>query len=183
MIILGIDCGIAITGFSVLEKRNNTSKGITVLDYGIITTEKTDHVPRRLQQLYDSLMNIIIRYKPDHAAVEELFYFKNAKTVITVAQARGVVLTCCQKQNVAVYEYTPLQVKQAVTGSGRAEKEQVQQMVKMLLGLKEIPKPDDAADALAIALKHSFVAPALANRLLAQNEVSMKWGHKRLRYD
>lgn len=156
MKIIGIDCGLAITGWGVIEKTKIVNNA-TVIAYGAILTPKENTIQERIVMMYDELELIIKKYKPDHIAIEELFFFKNQKTVIQVAEARGAVLLCAKKLNIETYEYTPLEVKQAVTSSGRAEKMQVQRMVKMLLNLKEIPKPDDTADALAIALTHSFI--------------------------
>lgn len=152
MIILGIDPGIAIVGVGVIEYNQNKFR---VLDYGAITTSPKNRLPERLELIYDELDRIISHYKPDAFALEELFFNQNAKTAITVGQARGVVVMCAQKKKLPIYEYTPLQVKQAVAGYGRADKKQVQQMVKVLLNLKEVPKPDDVADALAIAICHA----------------------------
>lgn len=149
MIILGIDPGTATLGYGIIEAQKSK---LTVISYGCTTTPKDFPSPTRLKLLYDAVANLIKKHKPRIVAVEELFFFKNAKTVITVAQARGVALLAAENQNVKVCEFTPLQVKQAVSGYGKAEKQQVQKMVKVLLGLKEIPKPDDAADALAIAI-------------------------------
>ena len=118
-------------------------------------------MPVRLEAIDASLKFLFDKYKPDVVAVEELFYFKNQKTVIQVAQARGVILLACQKYCGNIFEYTPLQIKQALTGQGRAEKAQVQFMVKAILGLNAIPKPDDAADALAVAICHSQINPQL----------------------
>lgn len=151
MIILGIDPGIAIVGYGIIECKGNNYRAI---DYGAITTDSKLLFPDRLKLVYDELTDIIKRYKPDDFAIEELFYNKNAKTVIKVGQARGVEVLAAINQGLPIYEYTPLQIKQAVVGYGRAEKHQVQEMVKLLLNLKEIPKPDDVADALAIALTH-----------------------------
>ena len=152
MIILGIDPGYAIVGFGVIEK---TGHDIKVLDYGVITTPKEDTMPVRLKTIYDSLCVLIDKYKPDCMAIEELFFQNNQKTAINDAQARGVTLHKKKKKIGKLYEYTPLQIKQALTGVGRAEKKQVQYMVKAILGLSSIPKPDDAADALAAALTHA----------------------------
>lgn len=151
MIILGIDPGLAIIGYGVVEKKGNSFK---LIDYSTIkTSSKLDDVTR-LSKLYDQLIELIKKYDPDQMAVEELFFNKNVKTAIRVGQARGVILLAGSKQGIQVAEYTPLQVKQAVVGYGRASKRQVQQMVKALLNLEEIPKPDDAADALAISICH-----------------------------
>ena len=152
MIILGIDPGYAIVGFGVIEKNGSN---IRVIDYGVITTPKEDSMPKRLNDIYDSLCALIDKYKPDCIALEELFFQNNQKTAIAVAQARGVIELAGMKKIGRLYEYTPLQIKQALTGVGRAEKKQVQYMVKAILGLASIPKPDDAADALAVAITHS----------------------------
>lgn len=157
MVILGIDPGYGIVGFGVID----TSKKDILVDYGVITTPKEDSMPVRLETIDGSLKYLFEKYKPDVAAVEELFYFKNQTTVIPVAQARGVILLACQKYCGNIYEYTPLQIKQALTGNGRAEKAQVQYMVKAILGLNAVPKPDDAADALAVAICHSQTSPML----------------------
>ena len=153
MIILGIDPGTAITGYGVIE--NNQGK-VKTIDYGCILTDKKLKMPERLDFLGEELGKIMKKYKPQAMAVEELFFFKNAKTIITVGQARGVILfvgkNIGKKTGLDIYEYTPLQVKQAVVGYGRADKNQVQQMVKAIFGLNEVPKPDDAADALAVAI-------------------------------
>lgn len=153
MKILGIDIGTAITGWAVIDKKSYSD--IKLIDYGIISTSKDDDMPVRLSIIHQELDKLIKLYRPECAAVESLFYFKNQKTVISVAQARGVVLLTCQESNVETYYYTPLQVKIAVTGYGRAQKDQVQKMVKMIFKLKELPKPDDAADAIAIAYCHA----------------------------
>lgn len=157
MVILGIDPGYGIVGFGIID----TNKPNMVVDYGVITTPKEDRMPVRLQTIDSSLKYLLEKYKPDAVAVEELFYFKNQTTVIPVAQARGVILLACQKYCGNIYEYTPLQIKQALTGNGRAEKAQVQYMVKAILGLNAVPKPDDAADALAVAICHSQTSPML----------------------
>ena len=151
MVILGIDPGYAIIGYGIID----TSKSDMVVDYGAITTPKEDSMPVRLEAIEASLKFIFEKYKPDVVAIEELFYFKNQKTVIQVAQARGVIVLACQKYCGNIYEYTPLQIKQALTGNGRAEKTQVQYMVKAILNLNSVPKPDDTADALAVAICHS----------------------------
>ena len=152
MIILGLDPGIATLGYGVIESIGNSNK---VIDFGIIETHSKTSFPRRLVQVNEGIVDLLKKYKPDCVAMEELFFSKNVKTGINVAHARGVALCEVAKVMDEVYEYTPLQIKQAVVGYGRAEKMQVQQMVKVLLNLKEIPKPDDAADALAVAICHS----------------------------
>lgn len=153
MIILGIDPGIAIMGYGVLETKGNKIK---VLENGVITTSSKSKTPERLKHLYDNLDQIISEFKPDEFAIEELFFNQNVKTAITVGHARGVQVLCAQNNNLPIYEYTPLQIKQAITGFGRASKKQMQQTVTTLLNLSKIPKPDDAADALAIALTQVF---------------------------
>jgi len=151
MIILGIDPGLAIVGYGVIEVIGNR---YSALDYGAILTDKDTYFPDRLKIIYDELNNIIDRYKPEDIAMEELFFNKNAKTAIKVGQARGVVVLCAKNKGLDIFEYTPLQIKQSVVGYGRAEKNQIQEMVRILLNLKEIPKPDDTADALAVAICH-----------------------------
>ena len=145
MIILGIDPGIATVGYGLIDCVANKFK---FLDYGTIQTTPDTDFPERLQIIYNQMQEIIKYYKPQDLAIEELFFNKNVKTAIMVGHARGVEVLAAQVMDVEVYEYTPLQIKQAVVGYGRAEKHQVQEMVKLLLNLKEIPKPDDAADAL-----------------------------------
>lgn len=149
MIILGIDPGTATTGFGLIEKNKSNLK---LLKYGCVKTSANLSTAERLDKLYKELNSLIKKSKPDIAAVEDIFFFKNLKTAIKVSQARGVILLTIAKAKIPVAEYTPLQIKQAVACYGRAEKIQVQKMVKILLGLKEIPKPDDAADALAVAI-------------------------------
>lgn len=151
MIILGIDPGIAIVGYSIIECNGNKFRAI---DYGCIKTESNLLFPERIKIIYDRLIEIIEKYKPDDLAIEELFFNKNVKTAIKVGQARGVEILAGVNQGLEIYEYTPLQIKQAVVGYGRADKNQVQEMVKILLNLKEKPKPDDVADALAVAICH-----------------------------
>lgn len=153
MIILGLDPGLAIIGYGILYATGNSFR---VLSYGIIETYKEQRLTERLQLIYEGMTQLIEKYSPDEMAIEELFFNKNAKTAITVGQARGVEILAAVHHQIPVYEYTPLQAKQAVVGYGRAEKIQIQESVKLLLNLKEIPKPDDAADALAIALCHGF---------------------------
>ena len=151
MIILGIDPGFAIVGYGVLEYKNNHFR---VLDYGAITTDAKTPMFDRFLSIYHDLNRVIEQYHPDFMAIEELFFNTNRTTAINVAQARGILLLAALQHDVKVFEYTPLQVKQAVAGYGRAEKQQVQQMVKLLLNLDSVPKPDDTADALAIAICH-----------------------------
>lgn len=151
MIILGIDPGTATIGYGLLEIINNS---INVLNYGVIQTSKETKMPERLKDIYDDMNNIIDNYKPDILAIEELFFFKNSKTVITVSQARGVILLSAQNFGLKIAEYTPLQVKINLSGYGRSSKIEIQNLVKDFLNLDSIPKPDDAADALAIAICH-----------------------------
>ena len=157
MRVLGIDPGYGIVGYGIIDAKTSTQ----VIDYGVVSTPKELSLPERLEVIYSSIESLINSYKPDVVAVEELFYFKNQTTVIPVAEARGVILLACRKNKVKIYEYTPLQIKQALTGFGRAEKAQIQFMVKTILGLEKVPKPDDAADALAVAICHSQINPNL----------------------
>ena len=150
MIILGIDPGTAITGFGVLKKIGKHE--LKLIDYGCIKTPSDLSTAERLALLNKELSSLLKKQKPDIAAIEDIFFFKNLKTAIKVSQARGVILFTIAQTKIPIYEYTPLQIKQAVACYGRAEKSQVQKMVKRLLNLKEIPKPDDASDALATAI-------------------------------
>jgi crossover junction endodeoxyribonuclease RuvC len=149
-VILGIDPGIADTGFGVIKLANNGK--IVCLDYGSIKTSPSNTLMFRLEALNNELNKIIKKYKPVLVAVEQLFFCKNAKTALIVGQARGVILLTIKNNNLDLVEFTPLQIKQAVSSYGKADKLQVQKMVKLLLNLKELPKPDDAADALAAAI-------------------------------
>lgn len=151
MIILGIDPGLAIVGYSIVECIGNN---FTAIEYGCIRTDSKLLFPDRIKIIYDSLIEIINKYDPDDLAIEELFFNKNVKTAIKVGQARGVEILAGVNSGLDIYEYTPLQIKQAVVGYGRADKNQVQEMVKILLNLDEKPKPDDVADALAVAICH-----------------------------
>jgi crossover junction endodeoxyribonuclease RuvC len=152
MKIIGIDPGTAIIGYGVIEKLKIQNQKLKVINYGCIKTSVDLSTAERLVVLNKELEKLLKKHKPGAIAVEDIFFFKNLKTAIKVSQARGVILFTAANLNIPIYEYTPLQVKQAVTTYGRAEKIQVQKMVKILLNLKEIPKPDDAADALAIAI-------------------------------
>jgi crossover junction endodeoxyribonuclease RuvC len=153
MRILGIDPGTGILGFGVIE----LVKGQPVLvDGGVIRTPVKEDDAVRLVTIYEELTDIIAQTKPDIMSVEKLFFARNVTTAMTVAQARGVVLLCGMQAGLEIFEYTPMQIKQAVTGYGRADKKQMQEMVRVILKLKEIPKPDDAADALAAAITHSM---------------------------
>ncbi len=152
MIILGIDPGTTMIGIGLIDYRN---KKISLLGYDCLKTGRTETSAQRLNNLFGQLTKIIKKYRPDAIAVESLFFFKNTRTVISVSQARGIILLAAIRssgQQTKICEYTPLQIKQALTGYGRAEKRQIQQMVKVVLNLKDIPRPDDAADALACAI-------------------------------
>lgn len=155
MRIIGIDPGTAILGFGVIDNPNGDQP--TMIDAGVIRTPAKQADSVRLATIYDELSKIIEETKPDIMVVEKLFFAQNVTTAMTVSQARGVVLLCGQRANLELFEYTPLQIKQALTGYGRAEKKQIQQMVRVILKLKEIPKPDDCADALAAAITHSMM--------------------------
>jgi len=152
MRILGVDPGFAIVGVGVIDYEGNK---FATVDYGAITTEAGEEMFDRLKKIYDGLVELIERVRPDAMAIEELFFNSNQKTAINVAQARGVLVLAAKNHGVPVFEYTPLQVKQAVVGYGRADKKQVQQMTKAILNLESVPKPDDTADALAIAICHA----------------------------
>ena len=154
MIILGIDPGYAIVGYGVIDKDDKTGK-CSLVDYGAIETDKDEAFPTRLAIIQEGMQNLIEHYNPDAVAVEELFFTNNITTGIQVAEARGVIICTAVQKCGKLYEYTPIEIKQAITGTGKAEKHQVMYMTKMILGLKKDPKPDDAADALAVALTHA----------------------------
>jgi len=149
--VIGIDPGTAIVGYGIIDYIDKKYK---VVDYGCIYTPKDTPMEKRITLIYDQLDELLKKYSPTNMAVEDLFYFKNAKTVISVGQARGVILLCGEKNNIPQVSFTPLQIKMGITGYGRADKKQVQLMVQRILKLQEIPQPDDAADALAIAITH-----------------------------
>ncbi|AUG58226.1 crossover junction endodeoxyribonuclease RuvC [Acetivibrio saccincola] len=151
MVIMGIDPGIAIVGYGVVKYEGNK---FTPMDYGAIRTDSSTGLSQRLLYIYNRLEEIIEKYKPDAISIEELFFNKNIKTALTVGHGRGVAVLAAARANIEVFEYTPLQVKQSVVGYGRAEKTQVQHMIKVILNLKKTPKPDDVADALAVAICH-----------------------------
>jgi len=153
VIILGIDPGTAITGCAVIECLRNGSR-LRALDYGCIRTSSDLPMHIRLQEIYNALCKKVVEYKPEVVAIEQLFFNKNVRTALSVGQARGVAILAAANHGLDVAEYTPLQVKQAVTGYGRASKQQMQRMVAALLHLPEVPRPDDAADALAVAICH-----------------------------
>ncbi|RAO99569.1 Holliday junction resolvase [Petrotoga sp. 9PW.55.5.1] len=160
MVILGIDPGYGRIGFGLLEKKGNNFKTI---DYGVIYTDKNQELPKRLLKINYDLKMLIEKYNPNESAVEKLYFFKNVATAIQVGEARGVILLCLEKENIPIYEYTPFQIKQAVTGYGRAEKGQIQRTLKILLNLEKTPTPDDAADALATAFCHGNFRRSLKN--------------------
>ena len=161
MRILGIDPGIATIGFGVINAAKNQNR---LLNCGVISTPAHTSLSSRLEQIYDDMCQLLELFKPDAVAVEELFFNTNITTGIAVSHGRGVILLACQKAGVKIFEYTPLQVKQAVVGYGRAEKAQVMDMVRRICNLPAPPKPDDAADAVALALCHARSATSLLNR-------------------
>ena len=154
MIILGIDPGIATLGYGVIEKDERGN--FRAVDYGVVLTPKDEGLPVRLAMLEEGVQKVLDKYRPDEIAMEELFFSKNITTGIAVAHARGVAMLTCVKACGKLYEYTPMQIKQALTGYGKADKKQIQTVVASMLRLQSIPKPDDAADALGIALCHGF---------------------------
>lgn len=158
MRILGIDPGYAIVGYGVIDYQNTR---FSVVDYGAVLTDAGTPFNERLEQIFDETCALMQRHRPDAMAIEKLFYNTNAKTVIDVGQARGALILAAQKNGLEIAEYTPLQVKQSVVGYGRAEKKQVQEMTKLILNLPKIPKPDDTADALAIAICHAHAGGSL----------------------
>lgn len=153
MRILGIDPGTGILGFGIIERSGDKMR---LVDAGVIRTPVHEDDAVRLQTIFEELTDIIVETKPELMSVEKLFFAQNVTTAMTVAQARGVVLLCGKQAGLDIFEYTPLQIKQALTGYGRAEKKQMQEMVRVILELKEIPKPDDCADALAAAICHAM---------------------------
>lgn len=153
MRILGIDPGTGILGFGVIDVVKGKAQ---LVDGGVIRTPAKEDDAIRLQTIFEEITDVIMQTKPQEMAVEKLFFAQNVTTAMTVAQARGVVLLAGKQAGLSIYEYTPLQIKQALTGYGRAEKKQIQEMVRVILQLKEVPKPDDCADALAAAITHSM---------------------------
>lgn len=152
MKILGIDPGMAIVGYSLIDF---DGENVTLLHSGSIQTEKGVRESKRLLEIYNDMTTIVEKYKPDEAAIEKLFFFKNQTTVMPVAHARGVILTVLEKFNVPIYEYTPMEVKQVLTGYGRADKKEVEHMVKISLGVESLPKLDDTVDSIAIGICHT----------------------------
>lgn len=167
MRILGIDPGYAIVGYGVLDYERNK---FTVVNYGAITTEAGKPFDSRLKEIYDDMCSLLDMAKPDCMSIERLYFTNNKTTGIDVAQARGVIMLAAAQRGIEIYEYTPLQVKQAVVGYGRAEKHQVQEMVKNILSLKECPKPDDTADAVALAICHGHSSGSALSRILAMEK-------------
>ncbi len=159
MLVLGVDPGTAITGYGLVQEEQGD---LALVTYGTVTTPATQPLAQRLRTIYHELRNLIACYRPDAMAVEELFFARNAKTAMIVGHARGVVLLAGVEAERPLFEYTPLQVKQAVAGYGSADKHQVQEMVRLLLNLDHRPQPDDAADALAVAICHLHSARAAA---------------------
>lgn len=157
MRIIGIDPGTGILGFGVVDVANGKSKLVTA---GVITTPPHTPLDERLEEIFDGLTEIIAETKPDVMSVEKLFFARNVTTAMSVASARGVAMLTGRKARLPIAEYTPMQIKQSLTGYGKADKKQVQEMVRLQLGLKEIPKPDDAADALAAAITHQMMIRA-----------------------
>ena len=159
MVVLGIDPGLATVGFGVVESLRGSD--FRALEYGAVLTEAGRKVEDRLSEIYDNVDELCKTFMPDAVSVEKLYFNTNEKTAINVAQAIGVILLALRKNNVPIYEYTPLQIKQALTGYGRAEKKQIMYMVKTLLGLDSEPKPDDTADALAAAICHVYSSSSI----------------------
>lgn len=157
MIILGIDPGYAILGYGVIE---SDGRRLRVIDYGVVETRSSEKFPHRLSRLYDGTRALLENYRPDCAVFEELFFARNVTTAIQVGAGRGVAMLAAEQSGIPLYEYTPMQIKLAVTGNGHADKTQMQQMVRLLLGLNAIPKPDDAADALGAAICHANTSEA-----------------------
>ena len=165
-LVLGIDPGTAITGYGIVRFDGETLEPVT---YGVITTPAASPLPLRLQHLYRELRTVIHTYHPTEASVEELFFARNVRTALSVGHARGVILLALADAGLSTYGYTPLQVKKAITGYGRATKEQIQQMVRLLLSLENVPQPDDAADALAVAICHAH-SSSIAVRLSGRSQ-------------
>ncbi len=150
--IFGVDPGFGIVGYGVIDVYGRSESLVT---YGAIRTSSRDAIPKRIEKIYDELSKLLTEYEPNEAAVEELYFFRNVTTAISVGEARGVILLALEKFGIDIYEYTPMEVKLSVTSYGKATKRQVQEMVRIMLNMDDIPRPDDAADALAIALCHA----------------------------
>ena len=172
MRVLGIDPGYAIVGYGVIDYSGGRYQAV---DYGAITTDAGMPFPQRLQYIYNQLVAVIIEHDPDEMAIERLYFQNNQKTAIDVAQARGVILLAAQMNNLSVSEYTPLQVKSAVTGFGQAKKPQVMEMTRRLLKLEKVPKPDDTADALAMAICHAQCSGTKLRNLLNSKSTNIKY--------
>ena len=165
MRIIGIDPGYAIVGYGVVDYDRCR---FNVVGYGAITTHARTPFSQRLKDIYDDMMTVIEKYKPDEFSIEKLYFNTNTTTAIDVAQARGVIVLSAQNSGIPVFEYTPLQVKQSITGYGRAEKHQVMEMIKSFLGLEGVPKPDDTADALALAVCHAHYSGTNYSKLFSE---------------
>ncbi|MBS1254037.1 MAG: Crossover junction endodeoxyribonuclease RuvC [Anaerolineales bacterium] len=157
MLVVGVDPGTAITGYGLVRQLGG--RQVELVDYGVIRTPSDRPMAERLRQLYHDLHDVVAEHQPDEAAVEELFFSRNVTTALTVGQARGVAMLAAAEAGLPVHEYKPAEIKQAVVGYGNASKEQVQEMVRVLLGIAEVPRPDDAADAVAVAICHIHSAP------------------------
>jgi len=168
--VLGIDPGYAIIGYGVVKAENCN---FTPVAYGCITTDADTDFNQRLKLIYEDMNKLIEKAKPDCVAIEKLYFQNNQKTAIMVAEARGVILLVCQLHNIPIYEYTPLQVKTVVTGYGKAKKQQVMDMTKRLLKLRQMPKPDDAADALAIAVSHIQASGTALRQCLNSKHITL----------
>lgn len=164
MRIIGIDPGYAIVGYGVLDYERSA---FSVVNYGAVTTSAGTSFDLRLMEIYNDICTVLDMFKPEHMSIEKLYFTNNKTTGIDVAQARGVILLAAAQRGIEIYEYTPMQVKQAVVGYGKAEKRQVQEMVKNILRLKEIPRPDDTADAVAMAICHGHSSGSQLSRLIA----------------
>ena len=170
--ILGVDPGYAILGWGVIEYRKSMHR---LIAYGTVETEKEKSMPVRLKEIFDGLTGVIEKHTPDVCAIEELYFNSNQKTAIKVGEARGAAILACAQAGKPVYEYTPLQIKQALTGYGRADKHQMQEMVRQILGLERAPSPDDAADAVAAAICHAN-SSAYAERVSRYNQIGGRQG-------
>jgi len=173
MLILGVDPGYAIVGYGVVRAQNSHYQP---LEHGAIVTKADDIFVRRLEIIYDALTEVMEKWKPDAISIEKLYFQNNQKTAIGVAEARGVILLAAKKAGVPIFEYTPLQIKMAVTGYGQAHKPQVMEMTRRLLCLKEVPKPDDTADALAMAICHGQAAGSALRRTMMTNSMIPRQG-------
>ncbi|MFQ6000417.1 MAG: crossover junction endodeoxyribonuclease RuvC [Anaerolineae bacterium] len=158
MLTLGIDPGVSVTGYGLVKKRG---EDLTLVEYGVVTPGSESPPAQKLKVICDELEEIIVRHRPTDVAVERLFFSRNARTALAVGEARGVALLAAAKNDLPVYEYTPLEVKESLVGYGRATKGQVQELVKIVLGLDFLPEPDDAADALAVAICHLYALQLL----------------------